>query len=69
MSEHRIERTWSALLWSIIGFGAGTGLIAPLILAIEPRDRVIGGMVYGGIPLTILGAWYGLRRSNHDSQR
>jgi len=60
------ERKWSGFLWAVIGFGAGTGLMSPFILAIEPRDQVIWGMIYGGIPLALAGAAYGLRRAKHD---
>ena len=55
---------WSGFLWAVVGFGAGTGMAAPLILAIEPRDRVIGGMIYGGVPLALIGLAYGLRRAS-----
>jgi hypothetical protein len=59
--EHDTERTrrlqenWYGFLWAVIGFGGGTGLAAPLILASEPRDRVIGGMIYSGVPLALVG--------------
>jgi hypothetical protein len=59
---------WHRFLWTLIGFAAGTGLAAPLILSIEPRDRVIGGMFYGGIPLGVVGLLYGRRRSGRLSE-
>ena len=63
----RRERRWSGFLWAVIGFGFGTVATAPLILAIEPRDRVIGGMMYGGIPMALVGLAYGLRRASRLS--
>jgi len=67
LCSERQERTWYGFVWAVMGFGAGTGMMAPLILAIELRDRVIGGMIYGGIPLALVGLAYGLRRSGRLS--
>jgi hypothetical protein len=57
------DAAWSGFLWGTIGFGAGTGVISPLVVSIEPRDRVIGGMIFGGIPLAVVGLLYGFRHA------
>jgi hypothetical protein len=57
------DLAWSGFLWATIAFGAGTGMVAPLVLSTEPRDRVIGGMIFGGLPLAFVGLLYGLRRA------
>jgi hypothetical protein len=50
------------ILWTAAGLLAGTVLLSPFILSVHHRDRVIGGMICGGIPLEIAGLLYGLRR-------
>jgi len=62
-SERKYERIWSCILWAVVGFGIGTGMVAPLVLAIDAKDRVVGGMLYGGIPLAVAGVAFGLHRA------
>src|SRR4051794_27071702 len=34
------ERAWSSFCWAVIGFGAGTGFMAPFILSADSRERI-----------------------------
>jgi len=44
--EHRRangrKSTWSVLLWSVIGLGAGTGHLSPTILSAARHEQVMG---------------------------
>jgi len=56
------SRAWGGVLWAVIGFAFGTALLSALVLSPDPRDRITGGMIYGGTPLGLIGLAYGLRR-------
>ena len=62
------EPAWCRFLWTFIGFAAGTGLMSPLVLSVDQRERTLGGMVYGGVPLGIVGYLYGRRRADRMSE-
>ncbi len=53
-------------IWPLIGFALGTVIVSPLVLSIEPRDRILGGIVAGGIPCALLGLWYAFWRAKRS---
>lgn len=59
INSHSLSHAWTIFLWGVIGFAFGTALLTPLVLAIEHRDRVLGGMLFGGLPFAIAGFLYG----------
>lgn len=60
--KRKQERMWSAFMWAVIGFAAGTLVIAPLVLSTDPRQQISVGMVVGGLPAGLCGLLYGRRR-------
>ena len=67
--KRQLDRAWSMFFWGVVGFAAGTLLAAPLILSRDFRTRVVGGMMFGGIPFTCIGAAYGARRNQPPCKR
>ena len=63
-TNDRWETLWSGFLWATIGLAAGTILASPFILSIDAREAIAGGMLFGGIPVALLGWRYGVRRAN-----
>ena len=59
INPHSLSHAWTIIIWGVIGFALGTALLTPLVLAIEHRDRVLGGMLLGGLPFAIAGLLYG----------
>jgi hypothetical protein len=59
INPHPLSHAWTIFFWGVIGFAFGTAILTPLVLAIEHRDRVLGGMLFGGLPFGIAGLLYG----------
>jgi hypothetical protein len=58
-SDDRGDHLWSMFYWGVVGFGGGTLVMMQFVLSISVRERTIGGMACGGLPLAALGAYYG----------
>lgn len=52
--EQSFDSWWDTFFWTFMGFAGGTLLMAPAMMAPALRDRMLGGMIYGGIPLALL---------------
>jgi ribosomal protein L37AE/L43A len=58
------------LTWAAIGFAVGTLALAPLILSIDIRDKLLGGAMVGGSLGALIGLAYGaMRRRNVTQER
>ena len=49
-SEEAVFRYVVSLLTALIGFTFGTALVAPLVLSVDRRLQIMGGMLFGGMP-------------------
>ena len=58
---------WHPLTFAYSGFAIGTALVAPLVLAVNPFDRLIVGAAIGGPIGAILGFAFGERRRNAEN--
>jgi len=55
-------------IWPFIGLGFGTCVVMPLVLSLDPLQRLIGGLLFGGIPCGLIGLWYANRRREPHSK-
>lgn len=58
---------WRPFTYTLLGFASGTALLAPLVLAVNPFDRLIVGAAIGGPIGAILGFAYGERRRKAET--
>jgi hypothetical protein len=53
---------WHPLTWAVVGFAGGTLLAAPLVLSLDTRDQIAGGMMCGGPIGALIGLAHGVER-------
>lgn len=58
---------WHPLTFAFLGFAIGTALLAPLVLAVNPFDRLLVGAAIGGPMGAILGFAYDERRRKAEN--
>lgn len=58
---------WRLFTYTLVGFAIGTALVAPLVLAVNPFDRLVVGAAIGGPIGAILGFAYGERRRKAEN--
>jgi hypothetical protein len=56
-------------IWPFIGIGLGTYIVGSLVLNTDPLQRFTGGLMYGGVPLGLLGLAYAIYRRNRQWRR
>jgi hypothetical protein len=56
-------------IWPFIGLGLGTYIVGSLILSTDPLQSFTGGLLYGGVPLGIVGLAYAIYRRNRERRR
>ena len=64
----RVLKTWHPLTWAVVGFAGGTLILTPLVLSIEFRDRLQGGMLMGGPIGALVGLAHGLERRRKEKE-
>ncbi|MFO0897177.1 MAG: hypothetical protein U0836_07060 [Pirellulales bacterium] len=66
-SDEALSRQIVCLLTALLGFAVGTTLLAPLVLSIDAVDRFSGGMLFGGIPGSLVGYRWGRNRFRYEA--
>lgn len=51
-------------IWPFIGLGLGTTIAGSLVLSVDALERLSGGLLFGGVPLGLLGLLYAVYRRN-----
>ena len=46
---------WRIVAWPVSFFLLGTMLVGSLVLSVDPRTRIQGGVIFGGIPSALVG--------------
>jgi hypothetical protein len=64
-----VQIRWRVVAWPLAFFLLGTMLVASLVLSADPRVRMQGGVIFGGVPGALIGLAVGYIASRANARQ